>query len=622
MSKVRTLRVKNSGAPCSPTDFIIPNQPLLIPQQQQAAEAAPPNPAPPQPAAAPAAPSQPRYAHDHSSVTPMTMVKTLVALATERMLLKTSGPTFLRGIEFMYAAGLAPDRLSVMMTSSHKFVLQFHSKCDIRPFAANYPNFGRVLRGIVHVREWRIKSIEFVNVAFHMRDVDNLERAIEKLGVELVLLRNCTYPGVQRGDEAVKFLSALNRKKQAVVCEYGDDRLKHRIGRRASGHRARRASRNGGQEVVPPPAPVAQAPGGAAPGPAVAAPQVAPEFIPVEAAPRPQNPPGVRRPIPMNPEQAVRHMEMIQRREPIEADRAPAHPPGIDPQMRIIGQQERNRSPGRVVVGAHVYEFRAIEPTVNGEPQQVHNVDHLLNVLRDNAANDVRVIVLPSRGGVAGAPINLNNNEQFVYRQISQAQIQGLVGVPQAANMGDLPPNVHHFIAPIREGAVGRIGNRMGREPVRNPNYDPAQLIAGPGELAGPIHNRPMRQQQVWNAYPVARAQQMFQHGPAPVAPIPMFGDAVNEAQVQRNGEDSNDSTDREDQQEMYDPEQQRNEALRDLVADPEAQPNFAPVEAQAVDLDMLEEEAEDDEEGMEGVVVERQQFMINDQPLDQPMQE
>ncbi|CAD6197827.1 unnamed protein product [Caenorhabditis auriculariae] len=173
----------------------------------------------------------------------MTMVKSLVALATERMLLKTSGPTFLRGIEFMYAAGLAPERLSVMMTQSQKYVLQFHSKCDVRPFAANYPNFARVLRGIVHVRAWRIKSIEFVNVAFDMRDVENLERAIDKLGVELVLLRNCSYPGVARGDEAVKFLAALNRKKQAVVCEYGDDRLKHRITRRVPLPRQRRPTR-------------------------------------------------------------------------------------------------------------------------------------------------------------------------------------------------------------------------------------------------------------------------------------------------------------------------------------------------------------------------------------------
>lgn len=94
----------------------------------------------------------------------------------------------------MYAAGLAPDRLSVMMTASHKYILQFHSKCDIRPFAvsfclyflfknskiqANYPTFARVLRGIVHVRAWRIKSIEFVNVAFDIKDVDNLERTID-----------------------------------------------------------------------------------------------------------------------------------------------------------------------------------------------------------------------------------------------------------------------------------------------------------------------------------------------------------------------------------------------------------------------------------------------------------
>ncbi|PAV75571.1 hypothetical protein WR25_08598 [Diploscapter pachys] len=160
------------------------------------------------------------------------MIKSLVALATEKMLLKTSGKTFLKGIDFMYAAGLAPDRISVMMTQSGKYVLQFHSKCDIRPFAANYPSFSRVLRGIVHVRAWRLKSIEFVNVAFDIRDLENIERAIDKLGVELVLLRNCTYPHVRRGEEAIRFLNALNRKKNAVVCEYGDARLKHLISRR------------------------------------------------------------------------------------------------------------------------------------------------------------------------------------------------------------------------------------------------------------------------------------------------------------------------------------------------------------------------------------------------------
>uniref|UniRef100_A0A1I7X3W9 Myristylated tegument protein CIRC n=1 Tax=Heterorhabditis bacteriophora TaxID=37862 RepID=A0A1I7X3W9_HETBA len=189
------------------------------------------------------------------------LVKSLVALATEKMLLKTSGKTFLRGIDFMYAAGLAPERLSVMMTASGKYVLQFHSKCDIRPFAANYPSFSRVLRGIVHVRAWRIKSIEFVNVAFEMKDVDNLERAIDKLGVELVLLRNCTYPGVRRGEEAIRFLNALNRKKQAVVCEYGDDRLKHRISRRYCQHNQRERNSNPPVQLLghnPPPAPLMQ----------------------------------------------------------------------------------------------------------------------------------------------------------------------------------------------------------------------------------------------------------------------------------------------------------------------------------------------------------------------------
>ncbi|EFP02824.1 hypothetical protein CRE_28277 [Caenorhabditis remanei] len=570
----------------------------------------------------------------------MTMVKTLVALATERMLLKTSGPTFLRGIEFMYAAGLAPDRLSVMMTSSHKYVLQFHSKCDIRPFAANYPNFGRVLRGIVHVREWRIKSIEFVNVAFYMRDVDNLERAIEKLGVELVLLRNCTYPGVQRGDEAVKFLSALNRKKQAVVCEYGDDRLKHRIGRRASGHRTRRASRNG-QEVVAPPGDGAEAiiaPGAAQPA-AIVQVGALEENVPAVIAPHGARvhgaaPHGIRRPIPPNPEQ-VRQMQqnpqMIPPRLAVPVERNADVPPAgiapaprvVEPQIRILGQPAGN-SNGRVVVGAHVYEFRAIDAPNGDATPRYHNVNHLINVLNDNSANDVRVIVLPSRGGVPGAAININNNDNYVFRQITH---QEAVGAPRP---GD--PIQHHFVAPIRGDRaihMGQLGNAQ-QQQQQQAQYDqqPAQLMVAP-QAPRPHRFVP---QQVWDAYPINRADagQIPQVQAAAPEPVPMFGDAVNEPQVQRNGDESNDSTDRE---EMDDAEHQRNEALRDLVAgknmfsvtrllinlkdlDPEAQPNFAPVDAQAVDLDMLEEEGEaEDDEVMEGVVMDGQ-FMMDDQAV------
>ncbi|CAB07641.1 RNase NYN domain-containing protein [Caenorhabditis elegans] len=538
----------------------------------------------------------------------MTMVKTLVALATERMLLKTSGPTFLRGIEFMYAAGLAPDRLSVMMTSSHKYVLQFHSKCDIRPFAANYPNFGRVLRGIVHVREWRIKSIEFVNVAFYMRDVDNLERAIEKLGVELVLLRNCTYPGVQRGDEAVKFLSALNRKKQAVVCEYGDDRLKHRIGRRSSGNRTRRASRNG-QEIVNP----AIAPGAAAAAqPALEAAPAAPAAgaaAPEANAPQ-AAPPGIRRPIPLNPDQA-RHI-IPQLLNPGGAQPAPVQDGPVRGPPGIINQ-------GRVVVGAHVYEFRAADvPNADGVPA-VHNINHLLNVLNENAGNDVRVIVLPSRVG-EGLPIHFNNND-LIFRHQSrpqpapqQAAAAAAAGAAPAVAVGaePLPQPDDVQIAPIpadeRQARYARVQARLGhmmnarmRQNQEDQQYyydqqPPNLMVVGTAHAHYRRHmNAQAHQQQrepSWNNYAVANAP------PAIIqrnldAPAPMFGVAVNEPQVQRNGDDSNDSTDRE---EIYDAEQQRQEALRDLVADPEAQPNFAPVEAQAVDLDMLEEEGEDDE--------------------------
>uniref|UniRef100_A0A9J2PM72 DUF38 domain-containing protein n=1 Tax=Ascaris lumbricoides TaxID=6252 RepID=A0A9J2PM72_ASCLU len=201
----------------------------------------------------------------------MILVKSLVALATEKLLLKTSGQEFLDGIDYMYRVGLAPDRLSVMETSSGKFILQFHSRCDLRPFAANYPNFQRLLRGIVHVRAWHIKSIEFLNVDFKMADIPDIERTIDriankklpsivryespkdvrclvlyaateiasvqweflfcdllplkKLEVSLVLLRNCTFTTIMKPSHAYRILMALNRKKHAVVCEYGDDRF-------------------------------------------------------------------------------------------------------------------------------------------------------------------------------------------------------------------------------------------------------------------------------------------------------------------------------------------------------------------------------------------------------------
>lgn len=65
----------------------------------------------------------------------MILVKSLTAMATEKLLLKTSGQLFLDGVEYMYRVGLSPDRLSVMETNSGKFILQFHSRCDLRPFA-------------------------------------------------------------------------------------------------------------------------------------------------------------------------------------------------------------------------------------------------------------------------------------------------------------------------------------------------------------------------------------------------------------------------------------------------------------------------------------------------------
>ncbi|GMT04077.1 hypothetical protein PENTCL1PPCAC_26251, partial [Pristionchus entomophagus] len=165
----------------------------------------------------------------------MTHVKSLVAMSIEKMLLKTSGPVFLKGIAFMFSAGLSPDRITVMQTKANKFILQFHSRCDVRPFAANYPEFKRLLRGIVHIRAWRLKSIEFLNVSFQNDYVSLIEKAVEMLGVELVLLNNCTYPGIEKGDQALRLFSAFNRKKSTIVCEYGEERLKTLI----NGYRAR-----------------------------------------------------------------------------------------------------------------------------------------------------------------------------------------------------------------------------------------------------------------------------------------------------------------------------------------------------------------------------------------------
>ncbi|VIO89193.1 Uncharacterized protein BM_BM10305 [Brugia malayi] len=159
----------------------------------------------------------------------MILVKSLTAMATEKLLLKTSGQQFLDGVDYMYRVGLSPDRLSVMETTSGKFILQFHSRCDLRPFAANYPTFQRLLRGIVHIRAWRIQSIEFLNVDFKMADIPDVERTLERLEVHLVLLRNCTYNTIMKSSHAYQVLLALNRNKKCIVCEYGDDRLKDRV---------------------------------------------------------------------------------------------------------------------------------------------------------------------------------------------------------------------------------------------------------------------------------------------------------------------------------------------------------------------------------------------------------
>ncbi|VDK75541.1 unnamed protein product [Litomosoides sigmodontis] len=159
----------------------------------------------------------------------MILVKSLTAMATEKLLLKTSGQQFLDGVDYMYRVGLSPDRLSVMETTTGKFILQFHSRCDLRPFAANYPSFQRLLRGIVHIRAWRIQSIEFLNVDFKMADIADVERTLEKLEVNLVLLRNCTYNTIMKSSHAYQVLLALNRNKKCIVCEYGDDRLKDRV---------------------------------------------------------------------------------------------------------------------------------------------------------------------------------------------------------------------------------------------------------------------------------------------------------------------------------------------------------------------------------------------------------
>ena len=48
----------------------------------------------------------------------------------------------------------------------------------------------------------------------------------QMLGVELVLLNNCTYPGIEKGEQAMRLFAAFNRKKATIVCEYGDERLK------------------------------------------------------------------------------------------------------------------------------------------------------------------------------------------------------------------------------------------------------------------------------------------------------------------------------------------------------------------------------------------------------------
>lgn len=67
----------------------------------------------------------------------------------------------------------ACNRKSFHASSKRVLFLSYNS------FQANYPSFQRLLRGIVHIRAWRIQSIEFLNVDFKMADIADVERTLE-----------------------------------------------------------------------------------------------------------------------------------------------------------------------------------------------------------------------------------------------------------------------------------------------------------------------------------------------------------------------------------------------------------------------------------------------------------
>ncbi|CAJ0935537.1 unnamed protein product, partial [Mesorhabditis belari] len=163
------------------------------------------------------------------SAAPRKPKNSLEAMAAMRLLYFVKGEDLKDGIQFMRNADIAPDRLTITMAQDDCFVVSFSLKCTSTPFVARYSSLALLLKSLRCIFPWEIRLVEFFNVAFDIRDVPNLEIVIKGLEPELVLLRNCTYPDVFPGPEAVRFLNAINRQKKTIVCEYGEDRLKSRI---------------------------------------------------------------------------------------------------------------------------------------------------------------------------------------------------------------------------------------------------------------------------------------------------------------------------------------------------------------------------------------------------------
>lgn len=145
-------------------------------------------------------------------------VRTLRSLCIDVILVSSKGKKFLAGLQFMYASGMVPDKLSVMMVNDQKYHLQFWiPRVDMHPFTVIFKSLHTLLNGIGHLNVWKIDVLEIMNCSFQGDHNSILAEAIKKLKPKTLVLMNCGFTHLTNNEKRDFSDAASNRGSTDVI---------------------------------------------------------------------------------------------------------------------------------------------------------------------------------------------------------------------------------------------------------------------------------------------------------------------------------------------------------------------------------------------------------------------